>query len=153
MSDLPESKVKKEELDQEPKTLDSYDLLVKQLRQELKQRDVALEEAQAQISALEHAQALSSDATAISNLQEELKAAKHREDCGDEREEEQREHIAELHQMLVDAEFDAELAKKALAREKEITMTLRKDKEELVRELYQKTVDLGVKTALLEGRT
>ncbi|KAH0341177.1 hypothetical protein KCU81_g6423, partial [Aureobasidium melanogenum] len=143
----------KDKIEEEELSLEEYKVLVKRLRQEAKQRDVDLEEAQGRISALEEALALSSDATTIFNLQEEIKAAKHRENCGDEREEEQREQIAELHHKLVDAEFDVELTKKALAREKEITEGLRSDKGELVRELYQKTVELSVKTALLEGRT
>lgn len=96
---------------------------------------------------------MSANATAILDLQQELDAAKHRESCGDEREEEQREYIAEMHKMLADAEYEARAAKKQLAKEKEMTKALQSDKAELVRELYQKTVDLGVKTALLEGRT
>lgn len=55
--------------------------------------------------------------------------------------------------MLVDAEFDAELAKTALAREESLTKALRSEKEELVGELFDETVELGVKTALLERRT
>ncbi|KAK6004464.1 hypothetical protein QM012_008326 [Aureobasidium pullulans] len=58
----------------------------------------------------------------------------------------QREQIAA-------AEFGAQAAKEALAREKEMTKALQSEKAELVRELYQKTVELGVKTALLEGST
>ncbi|KAG9650429.1 hypothetical protein KCU95_g9180, partial [Aureobasidium melanogenum] len=157
MSDVHEDNVTMSELDQEPNTLDSYRLLVKQLRKKLEQRDVALEEAQARIGALEYAQALSSDATAIFNLKQELDAtkqeldsAKHRESCGDEREEEQRGYIAELHKMLAKAEVDAKFEKKELEREKELRKTLESDQAELVAELYQKTVDLGVKTALLE---
>jgi hypothetical protein len=118
---------------------------------------VALEEAQTRIGALEYAQALSPDATTIFNLKQELDAtkqeldsAKHRESCGDEREEEQRGYIAELHKMLAKAEIDAVFAKKELEREKEWRKKLESDKAELVGELFEKTVDLGVKTALLE---
>lgn len=52
--------------------------------------------------------------------------------------------------MLAKAEIDAVFAKKELEREKEWRKKLESDKAELVGELFEKTVDLGVKTALLE---
>lgn len=55
--------------------------------------------------------------------------------------------------MLVRAEFDAEAAKQELASEREVTKKLESDQAELVGELYDKTVELGIKTALLERRT
>lgn len=54
--------------------------------------------------------------------------------------------------MLLIAELDGEAAKRALAREESLTKALRSEKGELVGELFDKTVELGVKTALLERR-
>ncbi|CAD0095751.1 unnamed protein product [Aureobasidium vineae] len=171
MSDIhDEDKIKIEDAEahgQEPKTLDSYDALVKQLRQELatrnnelKQSNVALEEAQARISALENAQTLSSTTTAIFDLQQELgqakqelDEAKHREACGDEREEDRRSYIAELRGKLISAERDAQVAKKALAEEKEMSKAVHSERAELIGEVYRLTVDLGVTKSLLERRT
>ncbi|CAD0108087.1 unnamed protein product [Aureobasidium uvarum] len=170
MSDIhDEDKIKIEETEafgQEPKTLDSYDALVKQLRQELaasnnelKQSRVALEETQARISALESAQILSSTTTAIFDLQQELNQvkqgldeAKHREACGDEREADRRSYIAELRDKLIAAEHDAQVTKKALAVEKEISKAVRSERVELIGEVCRLTVDLGVTKSLLERR-